>query len=103
MGGKGAMPAMPAPYVIDTPREADYLPPKEELPEPEGVTQAKLDADKRRKLARLATTDTRETTITNEGGALGLGELAEEEIEKPSLFYKKKTVGDKPTKGLLST
>ena len=45
MGGKGAMPAMPAPYVMDTPREADYLPPKAELPEPEVVTQAKLDAD----------------------------------------------------------
>ena len=103
MGGKGAMPAMPAPYVMDTPREAEYLPPKEELPEPEGVTQAKLDADKRRKLARLATTDTRENTITNEGGALGLGEVKEEEVQRPSLFYKRKRVGDKPTKGLLSS
>ena len=103
MGGKGAMPAMPAPYVMDTPREAEYLPPKEELPEPEGVTQAKLDADKRRKLARLATTDTRENTITNEGGALGLGEVKEEEVQRPSLFYIRKRVGDKPTKGLLSS
>ena len=103
MGGKGSMPAMPAPYVMDTPREAEYLPPKEELPEPEGVTQAKLDADKGRKLARLATTDTRENTITNEGGALGLGEVKEEEVQRPSLFYKRKRVGDKPTKGLLSS
>ena len=103
MGGKGSMPAMQSTYVMDTPREAEYLPPKEELPEPEGVTQAKLDADKRRKLARLATTDTRENTITNEGGALGLGEVKEEEVQRPSLFYKRKRVGDKPTKGLLSS
>ena len=94
---------MPAPYVMDTPREADYLPPKEELPEPEGVTQAKLDADKRRNLARVATTDTTENTIKNEGGALGLGEVKEEEVQRPSLFYKRKRVGDKPTKGLLSS
>ena len=80
MGGKGSMPAMPAPYVVDPPREADYLPPKTELPEPEAVTQAKLDDEKRKKMQRLASTDTRETTIMNEGGALGLGAVEEDEL-----------------------
>ena len=102
MGGKGSMPAMPAPYVVDPPREADYLPPKTELPEPEAVTQAKLDDEKRKKMQRLASTDTRETTIMNEGGALGLGAVEEDELNKPSLFYRKKAVGKKSTKGLLS-
>ena len=67
MGGKGAMPAMPAPMVVDTPTEAEYLPPKTPLPEPAAVTQAKLDDEKRRKMRRLASTDTRENTITNDG------------------------------------
>ena len=102
MGGKGSMPAMPAPYVVDPPREADYLPPKTELPEPEAITQAKLDEEQRKKMQRLASTDTRETTIMNEGGALGLGAVEEDELNKPSLFYRKKAVGKKSTKGLLS-
>ena len=102
MGGKGSMPAMPAPYVVDPPREADYLPPKTELPEPEAITQAKLDEEKRKKMQRLASTDTRETTIMNEGGALGLGAVEEDELNKPSLVYRKKAVGKKSTKGLLS-
>ena len=102
MGGKGAMPAMPAPMVVDSPTEAEYLPPKTPLPEPAAVTQAKLDDEKRRKMRRLASTDTRENTITNDGGALGLGSVAEEDLDSPSLFYKKKTVGTKLNKGLLS-
>lgn len=103
MGSKGSMPAMPAPVMMPTPREADYLPPKTDLPEPEVVTQAKLDDEKRRKMQRLASTDTRENTIMNEGGALGLGEVTEEEVDKPSLFYKKKVVGTKSNTGLLSS
>ena len=102
MGSKGSMPAMPAPVMMPAPREADYLPPKTELPEPEVVTQAKLDDEKRKKMQRLASTDTRETTIMNEGGALGLGAVEDDELNKPSLFYRKKAVGKKSTKGLLS-
>ena len=103
MGSKGSMPAMPAPMVVEPPREADYLPPKTDLPEPEAVIQAKLDDEKRRKFQRLAQTVTRDTTIMNEGGALGLGQVEEENINVPSLFYDKKTVGTKSTQGLLST
>jgi hypothetical protein len=103
MGGKGSMPAMPAPMMMPAPKESDYLPPKTELPEPAAVTQAKLDDEKRRKMARLASTDTRENTIINDGGALGLGATTEEEVNKPSLFYKKKVVGNKSEKGLLSS
>ena len=102
MGGKGSMPAMPAPYVVDPPREADYLPPKTELPEPEAITQAKLDEEKRKKMQRLASTDTRENTIMNEGGGLGVGTVDEDELNQPSLFYKKKVVGTKSNTGLLS-
>ena len=102
MGSKGSMPAMPAPVMMPAPREADYLPPKTELPEPEVITQAKLDEEKRKKMQRLASTDTRESTIMNEGGGLGVGVVGEEDLNKPSLFYKKKVVGTKSTKGLLS-
>ena len=102
MGGKGSMPAMPAPMVVDPPREAAYLPPKTPLPEPEAVTPAKLDEEKRRKMRRLASTDTRENTILNEGGALGLGNVEEENLDAPSLFYDMKRVGTKSNKGLLS-
>ena len=103
MGSKGQMPAMPAPVVVEPPEEAAYLPPKTDLPEPEAVTQAKLDDEKRKKFQRLAQTDTRDSTIMNEGGALGLGQIDEENLNAPSLFYDKKTVGTKSTKGLLST
>ena len=102
MGGKGAMPAMPAPMVVDPPRESAYLPPKTPLPEPEAVTQARLDDEKRRKMRRLASTDTRENTILNEGGGLGLGAVEEENLNAPSLFYDMKRVGTKSNKGLLS-
>ncbi len=102
MGGKGSMPAMPAPMVVDPPKESAYLPPKTPLPEPEAVTQAKLDDEKRRRMQRLASTDTRENTIMNEGGALGLGAVEEENLNAPSLFYNKKVVGTKTHKGLLS-
>ncbi len=102
MGGKGAMPAMPAPMVVDPPSKAEYLPPKTPLPEPEAVTQAKLDDEKRRKMRRLASTDTRENTIVNEGGALGLGAVEDESLNAPSLFYDMKRVGTKSNKGLLS-
>jgi len=102
MGSKGSMPAMPAPVMMPAPREADYLPPKTELPEPEVVTQAKLDDEKRKKMQRLASTDTRETTIMNEGGGLGVGTVDEDELNQPSLFYKKKVVGSKSNEGLLS-
>ena len=102
MGGKGSMPAMPAPMVVDPPKESEYLPPKTPLPEPDAVTQAKLDDEKRRRMQRLASTDTRENTIMNEGGALGLGAVEEENLNAPSLFYNKKVVGTKTHKGLLS-
>ena len=102
MGGKGSMPAMPAPMVVDPPKESAYLPPKTPLPDPEAVTQAKLDDEKRRRMQRLASTDTRENTIMNEGGALGLGAVEEENLNAPSLFYNKKVVGTKTHKGLLS-
>jgi len=102
MGGKGAMPAMPAPMVVDTPQESAYLPPRTPLPEPEAVTQARLDDEKRRKMRRLASTDTRENTILNEGGGLGLGAVEEENLNAPSLFYDMKRVGTKSNKGLLS-
>ena len=85
MGGKGSTPAMPTPMTVASPREADYLPPKTPLPEPEAVTQAKLDDEKRKELRRLAQTDTRENTIMNEGGALGLGAVPEDELAQPSL------------------
>jgi|TARA_R110000803_G_scaffold107669_2_gene175807 hypothetical protein len=103
MGGKGAMPAMPAPVVTAPPKEADYLPEKASLPEIPQVTQAKLDAEKRRKFQRLASTDTRESTITNIGGALGVGLVEDEEIQKPNLFITPKKIGKSATKGLLSS
>ena len=102
MGGKGAMPAMPAPQVVDTPREADYLGVKEPLPEIPEITQAKLDLEKRDKLRRFASTDTRESTITNIGGGLGDGTEEDEEIMRKKLFVKPSNVGSDPAKGLLS-
>ena len=102
MGGKCSMPAMPAPMVVEPPKESAYLPPKTPLPEPEAVTQAKLDDEKRRRMQRLASTDTRENTIMNEGGGLGVGAVDEDELNQPSLFYKKKVVGTKSNTGLLS-
>ena len=103
MGGKGAMPAMPAPVVTEAPDEAQYLPDKASLPEIPEVTQAKLNEEKRRKFQRLASTDTRENTITNIGGALGVGTVEDQEIFKPNLFVTPKTVGTSSTKGLLSS
>jgi len=102
MGGKGAMPAMPAPVIQAPPTEAEFLPDKAALPEIPQVTQAKLDQEKRRKFQRLATTDTRESTITNIGGALGVGTVEDEEIFKPNLFVTPKKIGTSSTKGLLS-
>lgn len=103
MGGKGAMPAMPAPVVTEAPNEAQYLPEKASLPEIPQVTQAKLDEEKRKKFQRLASTDTRENTITNIGGALGDGLVEDGSMEKPNLFITPKTVGTSSTKGLLSS
>jgi len=103
MGSKGAMPAMPAPVIQEAPKQADYLPPKTPLPEIPEVSQAKLDADKRRKMQRLAQTDTRESNITNIGGALGDGAVDEEEIVTPNLFVTPKKIGASSTKGLLSS
>jgi hypothetical protein len=103
MGGKGAMPAMPAPVVQEPPRQEDYLPEKTPLPEIPQVSQAKLDDEKRRKMRRLATTDTRESTITNIGGALGEGLVENEFIDKPGLFVTPKKIGASATKGLLSS
>ena len=100
MGGKSSVPTPPAPVMMPATPAANYLPPKTELPEPEVVTRAQEDAEKRKKMTRLAQTDTRETTILNEGGGLGLG--AVDELDQPSLYYKKKTVGTKANKGLLA-
>ena len=38
----------------------------------------------------------------NEGGGLGVGTVDEDELNQPSLFYKKKVVGTKSNTGLLS-
>ncbi len=103
MGSKGAMPAMPAPVIQAPPKEADYLPPKTPLPEIPQVSQAKLDSEKRRKMQRLAQTDTRESNITNIGGALGDGAVDEEDIVTPNLFVTPKKIGASSTKGLLSS
>ena len=101
--GKGSMPAMPAPMVVEPPKQEDYLPEKSELPEIPQVTQAKLDEEKRRKMQRLAQTDTRESNITNIGGALGDGTTEDQEIQRLGLFVKPKTIGKSSTKGLLSS
>ena len=101
MGGKGSMPAMPAPYVVQPPEEADYLGVKEPLPEIPEITQAKLDLEKRDRLRRLAGTDTRESNIVNIGGGLGVATEEDEEIVKKKLYVKKKDVGKDPLKGLL--
>jgi len=100
--GKGSMPAMPAPMVVEPPKQEDYLPEKSELPEIPQVTQAKLDEEKRRKMQRLAQTDTRESNITNIGGALGDGTTEDQEIQRLGLFVTPKTIGKSSTKGLLS-
>ena len=102
MGSKGSMPAMPAPYVVEPPREADYLGVKEPLPEIPEITQAKLDLEKRDRLRRLARTDTRESNIVNIGGGLGVATEEDEEILKRKLYVKRKDVGKAPLKGLLS-
>ena len=101
--GKGSMPAMPAPMVVEPPKQEDYLPEKSELPEIPQVTQAKLDEEKRRKMQRLAQTDTRESNITNIGGALGDGTTEDQEIQRLGLFVPPKTIGKSSTKGLLSS
>ena len=101
--GKGSMPAMPAPMVVEPPKQEDYLPEKSELPEIPQVTQAKLDEEKRRKMQRLAQTDTRESNITNIGGALGDGTTEDQEIQRLGLFVTPKTIGKSATKGLLSS
>jgi hypothetical protein len=103
MGSKGAMPAMPAPVIQEAPKEADYLPEKTPLPEIPQVSQAKLDAEKRRKMQRLAQTDTRESNITNIGGALGDGAVDEADIYAPNLFVTPKKIGTSSTQGLLSS
>ena len=101
--GKGSMPAMPEPMVVEPPKQEDYLPEKSELPEIPQVTQAKLDEEKRRKMQRLAQTDTRESNITNIGGALGDGTTEDQEIQRLGLFVTPKTIGKSSTKGLLSS
>ena len=101
--GNGSMPAMPAPMVVEPPKQEDYLPEKSELPEIPQVTQAKLDEEKRRKMQRLAQTDTRESNITNIGGALGDGTTEDQEIQRLGLFVTPKTIGKSSTKGLLSS
>ena len=101
--GKGSMPAMPAPMVVEPPKQEDYLPEKSELPEIPQVTQAKLDEEKRRKMQRLAQTDTRESNITNIGGALGDGTTEDQEIQRLGLVVTPKTIGKSATKGLLSS
>ena len=101
--GKGSMPAMPAPMVVEPPKQEDYLQEKSELPEIPQVTQAKLDEEKRRKMQRLAQTDTRESNITNIGGALGDGTTEDQEIQRLGLFVTPKTIGKSSTKGLLSS
>ena len=99
MGSKGQMPAMPAPVVQAPPTEDSYLPEKSALPDIPQVSQAKLDAEKRRKMQRLASTDTRESNITNIGG----GMVEDEEIKKLGLYVTPKTIGKSSTKGLLSS
>jgi len=101
--GKGSMPAMPAPMVVEPPKQEDYLPEKSELPEIPQVTEAKLDEEKRKKMQRLAQTDTRESNITNIGGALGDGTTEDQEIQRVGLFVTPKTIGKSSTKGLLSS
>jgi len=101
--GKGSMPAMPAPMVVEPPKQEDYLPEKSELPEIPQVTEAKLDEEKRKKMQRLAQTDTRESNITNIGGALGDGTTEDQEIQRLGLFVTPKTIGKSSTKGLLSS
>jgi|TARA_R110002110_G_scaffold226679_3_gene441018 hypothetical protein len=101
--GKGQMPAMPAPVVQEAPKEEDYLPEKTPLPDIPQVSKAKLDADKRRKMQRLASTDTRESNITNIGGALGDGMVDEGAVKKLGLYVTPKTIGKSSTKGLLSS
>ena len=103
MGSKGAMPAMPAPVIQQAPDRSDYLPEKSPLPEIPQVSQAKLDTEKRRKMQRLAQTDTRESNITNIGGALGEGAVDEQYIDSPGLFVTPKKIGTNPTQGLLSS
>ena len=73
MGGKGAMPAMPAPVIQAPPTEAEYLPDKAALSEIPQVTQA-----------------------------LGVGTVEDQEIFKPNLFVTPKKIGTSSTKGLLS-
>jgi len=102
MGSKGAVPAMPAPYVVDKPEEPDYLGVKEPLPEIPEIAQAELDLEKRDRLRRLAGTDTRESNIVNIGGGLGEATEEDEEILRKKLFIKQKEVGKDPLKGLLS-
>ena len=102
MGSKGTVPAMPAPYVVEPPREADYLGVKEPLPEIPEIAQAELDLEKRDRLRRLAGTDTRESNIVNIGGGLGVATEEDEEILRKKLFIKQKEVGKDPLKGLLS-
>ena len=101
--GKGSMPAMPAPVIMERPEQAEYLPDKSKLPDIPEVNQAKLDEEKRRKMQRLALTDTRESNITNIGGALGDGTTDDQEIQRLGLFVTPKTIGKSSTKGLLSS
>jgi hypothetical protein len=54
-------------------------------------------------MQRLAQTDTRESNITNIGGALGDGAVEDEFIDKPGLFVTPKKIGTSSTKGLLSS
>ena len=103
MGSKGQMPMPPPPVIQAPPTEDSYLPEKSALPDIPQVSQAKLDADKRRKMQRLASTDTRESNITNIGGALGDGMVEDEEIKKLGLYVTPKTIGKSSTKGLLSS
>ena len=103
MGSKGQMPMPPPPVIQKAPEQDDYLPAKSELPEIPQVTQAKLDEEKRRKMQRLALTDTRESNITNIGGALGDGTTDNQEIERLGLFVTPKTIGKSSTKVLLSS
>ena len=54
-------------------------------------------------MQRLAQTDTRESNITNIGGALGDGTTDDQEIQRLGLFVTPKTIGKSSTKGLLSS
>ena len=47
--------------------------------------------------------DTRESNITNIGGALGDGAVDEQDIVTPNLFVTPKKIGASSTKGLLSS